>query len=203
MAAIAGVAMRVLALPQASVAAVIGTGKQARWHALAAAAVRPLREMRIYGRGEEGRNGLAGEIAAACGIACRPVSSAEQAAEGADIVILATNSYRPVIEAAWLSPGAFVHTVGFKSPAAKEMGLDVAERAGLLVTDSLAQVATSGRGFVLSGTPHLQRLIDLAELVSGKVPGRADAGQIVASYAMGLAGAEIAVAGTMLERPGA
>ena len=83
-------------------------------------------------------------------------------------MLLATTSLRPVVRAEWLSPGVFVHTVGFKSPAGKEMDLDVAERAEFLATDSPAQVAAAGDTFILHATTHLGRIVDLADIVSGK-----------------------------------
>jgi ornithine cyclodeaminase/alanine dehydrogenase-like protein (mu-crystallin family) len=41
----------------------------------------------------------------------RPVESAREAIEGADIVVLATNSHRPVLDGAWLSEGTHVNSV--------------------------------------------------------------------------------------------
>jgi ornithine cyclodeaminase len=200
MGAIGGAAIRALARADASVVAVVGIGRQAATHLAAAAAVRPLREARVFGRSAARSADFARLMEARLGLPVRAAASARAAVEGADIVLLATSSYRPVIEAAWLAPGTFVHTVGFKSSAAKEMGLDVAERADLVATDSPAQVAAFGRTFVLAGTRHQDRLVDLAEIVAGHAPGRTDPSMITVCYPLGLAGAEIVLAADLLER---
>src|SRR5262245_14703616 len=127
-------------------------------------------------------------------------TSAREAVEGADMVLLATTSLRPVIRAEWLSPGVFVHTVGFKSPAGKEMDLDVAERADFLATDSPAQIAAAGETFILHGTTHLGRLVDLADIVSGKAAVPTDAKAMRVCYPMGIAGSEVIVADHLLQR---
>jgi ornithine cyclodeaminase len=129
-----------------------------------------------------------------------PQRSARSAVEGADIVLLATSSLRPVVQADWLSPGAFVHTVGFKSPAAKELDLDAAERADLLATDSPAQIAAAGKTFILHGTDHLNRIVDLADILSGKVPAPTDPEAIRICYPMGIAGSDVVVADDIINR---
>ena len=74
------------------------------------------------------------------GGACRPATDARAACEGAQIVILATSSHTPVLDPAWIDPGAYVTTLGPKQQGRAEFGLDLAEAASLLVTDSLDQI---------------------------------------------------------------
>ncbi len=200
MGAIGGVAMRALSRPDASVVAVVGAGRQARSHLKAAAAVRTLREIRVYSRDADRCQGFARRMSDELGIVVSPQGSARSAVEGADIVLLATSSLRPVIQADWLSPGSFVHTVGFKSPAGKEMGVDVAERAGLIVTDSPAQIEAAGKTFVLHGSPHLTRIVDLTDFVSGTRAAPADPEVVRVCYPMGITGSDVVVADDLLRR---
>jgi len=200
MGAIGGAAIRALARPDAAVVAVIGAGRQAASHLEAAAAVRDLREVRVHSQHETRYRSFAHRMSEKLGTSVLPQGSARAAVEGADIVLLATTSLRPVLRAEWLSPGAFVHTVGFKSPAGKEMDLDVAERAKLLATDSPAQIAASGNTFILHGTAQLSRVVDLADIVSGKAVGPTDPKAIRVCYPMGLAGSEVVVADGILRR---
>jgi ornithine cyclodeaminase/alanine dehydrogenase-like protein (mu-crystallin family) len=199
MGAIGGAAIRALARPDAAVVAIVGTGRQAESHLEAACSVRNVGIARVHSRSQDRREAFAARMSARLGMPVAPATTAEGAVESADIVILATTSYRPVIRAEWLSPGAFVHTVGFKSPAAQEMGLDVAERASLIVTDSPQQVAAAGRTFVLYGTGLLSRIVDLSPIVAGKTVARHDDG-IVVCYPMGLGGTEVVVASEMFDR---
>jgi ornithine cyclodeaminase len=198
MGAIGGVAIHALARPDAAIVAVIGAGRQAAAHLEAAAAVRNLREVRIHSRHEHRCRSFAHQMSKKLSISVLAQNSARDAVEGADIVLLATTSLRPVVRAEWLSPGAFVHTVGLKSPAGKEMDLDVAERADFLVTDSPAQIAAAGDTFILHGTAHLGRLVDLADIVSGKVATPTDPRAMRVCYPMGIAGSEVIVADNLL-----
>ncbi len=93
--AIGGVAVKYASRGDSRGAAIIGTGLQARTQLAAAAAVRDLREVRVYSRNEDRREGFAKEMAERLHIDIVPVSSAAEAVRGADIVIAATNSGTP------------------------------------------------------------------------------------------------------------
>ncbi len=80
------------------------------------------------------------------------------------------------------------------------MDLDVAERANFLATDSPAQIAAAGDTFILHGTAHLGRLVDLADVVSGNAAGPIDPKAIRVCYPMGIAGSEVIVADHLLQR---
>ena len=197
MGAIGGVAIDALAPIDAQSLAIIGTGRQARAHVAAAMAVRDIRDVRVFGRDAGRLQGFAAEVAATHGIAVRAAGSAREAVEGAEIVVLATTSLRPVVEAEWLDGCRLIHTVGFKSPAGKEMGLDVPERAVAIVTDSPEQMADFGPKFILAGTAHAERVLPLAEFVAGVRP-RPDG--LVVCYPLGIAGSDVVVADEILSR---
>ena len=103
--------------PDAGIYALMGSGWQASGQALAMAAVRPLREIRVYSPTPENREKLAAELGATLGIKVIAATSAQSAVQGADIVGMATNSVTPVVEHRWLSPHAHVTCV-------KELELD-------------------------------------------------------------------------------
>ncbi len=123
-----GLAARFLAPPDARVYALLGSGWQAGAQAMAMAAVRPLREIRVYSPTRANRERFAAEMTDRLGIEVRAVESARAAVAGADIVGSATNSITPVLEADWLEPHAHVSCV-------KELELDYAllERCALVV----------------------------------------------------------------------
>jgi Ornithine cyclodeaminase/mu-crystallin family len=101
---------------------------------------------------------------------CRPAPDARAAVEGAHIVVLATSSPVPVIDAAWIAPGSYVTTLGPKQQGRAELGLDLPDAASLLVTDSLDQIGAYHPPNVLAGTPHRQRLVSLGAVRAGEVP---------------------------------
>ena len=203
MGAIGGVAIKALANPGAATIAILGAGRQARSHLEAAAVVRKLRSARVFSRDLAKSRAFAELMSQRLGIDVRTASSAEDAVADASIVIGATSSLRPVIKASDLAPGTYVHSVGFKSPVAKEFGLDVADRAEAIYTDSPAQAEAFGRTFILHGTKHFERMIDLAQVVSGIAPAHSDADGIRVSYPLGMTGTDIVVANTVLQRAAA
>ncbi|MFI5266924.1 MAG: ornithine cyclodeaminase family protein [Chloroflexota bacterium] len=109
------------------------------------------------------------------------VDSAEEAVRDVDIVVAATNSGEPVIDASWLQPGMHVSFI-------REFEADDATlaRADVLVVhtkqgeidhytprghEALADLQR-GRGF------PWQRYPELADLIGGSAPGRGDAQQL-------------------------
>jgi ornithine cyclodeaminase len=194
--AIGGAAINAMARRDARVLAVIGSGFQARTQACAAAAVRPIGEIRVYSRASDNRQRFAADIGARLGVKAVACDAAERAVASADIVICATSSNAPVIDAAWLAPGAHVTTIGPKTKGQHELGLDVADRAGLIASDSPAQLAALD--FFLAGTTHGPRMIDLADIVTGRHPGRTRDDMITLFCSAGLAGTEVLVADALL-----
>jgi len=187
--AIGAVAADALAAPSADVAAVIGTGTQASAQLWALRTVRELREVRVFSRDKVHRDAFAHLTAEQLGLACHSVKSARAALEGASIVILATSSPTPVIKASWLARGAYVATLGPKQRARAEFGLDLAEAAALLVTDSTQQMDAYDPPNLLAATPFRDRMVSLGALRAGEVP-RPEPGGISVFFSVGLAGTE-------------
>lgn len=200
--AIGGVAIKLLADPKADTVAMIGTGLQPRTQLQATAAVRPLREVRVFSRTPARRDGFAAEMARTLGVPVRPCATAEDAVRDAPIVICATDSAEPVIRADWLAPGAHVTTLGPKFRDRHEIGLDLVERATLIATDSPAQLTAYAEPHLLEGTPHLARVIDLADIAAGLRPGRQAPADLTLFCSVGLAGTEVLVAERLLRPQG-
>src|SRR5260370_4517037 len=91
-----GVARKYLAGKDARVAAIIGTGGQARTQLEAVAAVRKLESARAYGRDAVKREKFCEEMSERLGIPVQPCASAAEAVRGADIVSTATTNAHPV-----------------------------------------------------------------------------------------------------------
>lgn len=192
-ACIGAVAADLLARPDASCLGLIGSGTQARAHALAAAQVRPLTRVQIYSRREEHREALARELRAR-GLPAEAASSAEEVARGSDLLTLATDSPVPVIESAWIRPGTHVTTLGPKTRERHEFPADLAARAALTVTDSPAQLGAYAGEHLLAGAPVTALG---ALLASGQ--GRARPEDVTLFLSVGLAGTEVALARALLE----
>jgi alanine dehydrogenase len=114
-----------------------------------------------------------------------------------DIVVLATSSRQPVIEAGWLRSGTHVTTLGPKLKGANECPLELGDRADVIVTDSVAQVGGYARPFFLD-TPAIERMIPLGPVVAGAGTAREAADQITMFCSVGLAGTDVAVAAALV-----
>lgn len=189
--AIGGIAVKRLARPDAAILGVVGAGRQARTQLLAIQQVRSIRKVLLHSRNPSRREKVARSLSAEMGLSVEAVPTAEKAVRSADIVILATDSAIPVIEARWLKAGTQVNTLGPKYRARSEIGIDLIERADWLVSDFPEQYQTEPE-FILHGTPHLTRLEDLAQVL---ISGRERPREITTVFlSHGLAGTEVAVA---------
>lgn len=124
-------AAKYLACPESSVVGLIGSGWQAGAQLLALAKVRRMTEHRAYSTNPERLRAFCAELSAKLGRDVRPVGSAREAVEGADIVACATNSYDPVLDGDWLVPGQHVG-----SAQGHELDRRTLERASLIVVRS-------------------------------------------------------------------
>src|SRR5262249_24994930 len=131
--AASGYATDVLAAPEASTLAIIGSGFQAQSQLDAIREVRKLRDIRVWSRKEEKRRRFAEQSGV------RAVVSAEEAVRGADIVVTATSAKDPVIEASWIGPGVHINAMGSNRAERRELPSDLVKRADLIAVDSIEQ----------------------------------------------------------------
>jgi len=198
------VATRRLARPDAKVFGILGTGWQARSQIQAIARVRPLREVRAWGRDRGRLIDFCAEVAKISGVAVQPAASAEAAVRGADIVVTATSASQPVLRGAWMSPGMHLNAIGSNRPDRREIDDDAVGRADLIVVDSLEQARLEAGDLILAapsgGAPPFERAVELAEIVSGRHPGRQDERQITLFKSLGLGLEDLAVASVVYDR---
>jgi ornithine cyclodeaminase/alanine dehydrogenase-like protein (mu-crystallin family) len=128
-----GYATDVLAAPDASVLAIIGSGLQARTQVEAVRAVRSLKEVRVWSPSPEHASRFAADMR------CKLAESAEAAVRGTSIVVTATAAKNPVIEADWVAPGTLVNAVGSNMANRRELPAELVRAAGRVVVDNLEQ----------------------------------------------------------------
>lgn len=194
--AIGGVAFKLLAPEAVRTVGVIGAGTQARTQLLALCAVRRPQRVRVFRRDPQRRREAAAALAAELGIPVDPAPSAEAAVRDAEVVITATPSATPVVAAAWVRRGTHVSSLGPKYRSRTELDPALVDRADLLASDFPEQYRAEPE-FLLHGTPHLDRLADLAQLLTA--PPLRDPAAITVFLSHGLAGTEVAVAAAALE----
>lgn len=201
--AASGLATRLLANPDAATLAVIGSGKQARAQVMAVCAERKIREIRVFSPNAENRADFARRMEAEMKIAARPAESGAACVEGADVVVTITKAAEPVLNAAWLSPGAHVNAAGANSANRREIDGDTVLRATVRATDDRAQAQLEGaefRDLVAAGKLAWTDVSELGDLLTGKTPGRRAAADITVFKSLGIALEDIAFGKLIYEK---
>jgi ornithine cyclodeaminase len=202
-AAVSGLATRLLALPNASALAILGTGAQAMKHLEAVKAVRPITQVRVWSRSAERRARFAAWGSERFGVEIVACDTAQAAVRDAHVVCTVTSSRTPVLEGAWLAPGAHVNAVGASLRTARELDSDAVVRSRMYVDRRESVLNESGDYLV----PRDEGAIDerhirgeIGELVTGSARGREDERQITLFKSLGLAVEDVASARFIYER---
>ncbi|HVS73989.1 MAG TPA: ornithine cyclodeaminase family protein [Candidatus Acidoferrales bacterium] len=195
--AASGVATKYLARRNARIAAVIGTGGQARTQLEAVAAVRKLESARAFGRDPQRRERFCREMSERLGIPVLAAASAAEAVRDADIVCTATTASRAVLSGADLAPGAHVNAIGANHAHKRELDEEAVKRAGVVVADSIEQSRQEAGDLILAFAGDESRwaaVQELQQVVSGKARGRSNDTEITLFKSNGIAVWDIAVA---------
>ncbi|WP_079175006.1 ornithine cyclodeaminase family protein [Streptomyces malaysiense] len=193
--AIGAVAVDAAAKPGPIRLGLVGAGTHAWTQLWAISAVRQVTEATVAARRPERAEAFARRAAEELGVEVRAVRAVEEAVRDHDVVVAATNSTVPVLDADWIAPGTHVTTLGPKTVSRHEVPAALADRADVLITDSLAQAA----GYT---EPHIfpaHRMIDLGAVLAGAATGRTSPDEITVFCSVGLAGTEVAVAAALWE----
>lgn len=196
-AAVSVVATDLLANPNATELAVIGTGVQAQAHVLALDASRPLTAIRVAGRDLARAAAFAARLAGRTRAAVHPCDTAREAVAEAGIVVTATSSAVPVLELDWLQPGVHINAVGACVPTMRE--LDTATVAGAaLFADRRDSLLTESGDYVLAAAEGAvgpdQIRAELGEVLAGSATGRTTPAEITIFESLGLAIEDLAAA---------
>jgi ornithine cyclodeaminase/alanine dehydrogenase-like protein (mu-crystallin family) len=198
-----------LARENATSVGIFGGGRQARQHLVGLTEIRKLTLVKVYRRNAEENKWFAKEMAQKLDIEVIPCESPRDVCRGVDIIMALTNSSVPVFDGSWLEPGQHVTSIvgsnvglvtgGFTPKKRREIDDITLHRADILVVTSRQQAIQDEQGDlfepVKAGIVSWESMIDLADLVAGKMPGRSsdeqitvfknNAGQGIADVAIG------------------
>jgi len=195
--AASGVATKYLARKDSRIAAIVGTGGQARTQLEAVALVRKLKSARAYGRDSAKREKFCAEMSERIGIPVHPCSSSAEAVRGADIISTATTASQPVVRGADLSPGVHINAIGANHAHKRELDDEAVASADVIVVDSVEQsrqeagdliIAFHGDEICWTGVKKL------SEIVAGKASGRTSDSEVTLFKSNGIASWDLAVA---------
>lgn len=195
--AASGVAAEYLARRDASVAAIMGTGGQARTQLEAIAAVRKLKSARVYGRNADRRKQFAVEMSPRVGINVEPTDSASEAVRGAHIICTATTASQPVLSGADLAPGVHINAIGANHAHKRELDDQTVADANVIVVDSIVQSRQEAGDLIIAFKGDESRwsgVKELSDVVAGKVSGRTRDTEVTLFKSNGIASWDLAVA---------
>ncbi len=186
------VGTRHLARSDARRLGLFGTGRQARRHLLAMAAIRPFESGRVYSRDRAHRQAFCAEMQPLVAAELCPVEQPREAVRGVDVVVCATGSNRPVFDGDWLEPGQHVTSIvgsnkelvqeGLIATKRRELDDTVLRRADVVVATLRDQAVQDEQGDLFDpvalGVLGWSGVGQLSDLVSGRIRGRTNADQI-------------------------
>ena len=194
-AAASGLATRVLARADAGDLALLGSGTQARTHLEAMRCVRGLRRVRVWSRDHGKAQTFAKVHTRSCGIEIEAVASPRDAVEGADLICTTTAAHEPILEGAWIAPGAHVNAVGACFPRARELDTEAVQRARVFV--DCRESALNEAGDLLiplrEGAFDASHILgEIGEVLTERVPGRERENDVTLFKSLGIAIEDVA-----------
>jgi alanine dehydrogenase len=201
--AMTAVGARYLARQDSRVLGHVGARGTAFWNVVLLDEMFDLDEIRVTSRRPESRVAFARELAAVTDTRVLVTATAEEAFDGADILVEASRLTvpEPLLRTGWVKPGAFVVPYGTVSAVELDL-LDVIDQ---VVVDDWRE-AKAGRFGALR--PHVDsgRLsaaslyAELGQIVTGRLPGRERGEERILLWHRGLAILDIAVGLAVLRR---
>lgn len=183
-----GVAVEVLARPDASRLGVIGAGEQARTQIAAVVKVRPIQEIIICDCALHRARALLEETTRKYPVKVRLAKDPRETALASDILVTATPSLEPLVRRDWVRPGTHINAIGADAAGKQELDPAILREARIVV-DDWAQASHSGEINVPLAkgeiTPDMV-YASLGEVVAGKKPGRQSDEEITVFDSTGL-----------------
>ena len=201
--AMTAVGARYLARRDSRVLGHVGARGTALWNVVLLDEMFDLDEIRITSRRPESREAFARQLAAVTGTRVRVTATADEAFDGADILVEASRltEPEPLLRTGSVQPGAFVVPYGTVSAVELDL-LDVMDK---VVVDDWRE-AQSGRFGALRRHVDTGRLsaaslyAELGQIITGRRPGRERSDERILLWHRGLAILDIALGLAILRR---
>lgn len=195
--AASGVATRYMARPDARTMGILGAGWQAQTQLEAVCAVRPIARVKVFSRHVERRERFAEMMSERLGIAVVPVDTAEEAVRGSAVVVTATTAREPVLLGEWIEEGTHINAIGANALSRRELDLSVFARCHIVAVDDRDQAKIESGELITAVEArklNWRQVVELADIVAGRVPGRVDPASVTLFKSLGVALEDLAVA---------
>jgi ornithine cyclodeaminase/alanine dehydrogenase len=191
------VAAKYLARPESSSVGIIACGVQGRSNLEALSCLFKVQRVKAYDISPKAAQKFKKEMSDALDVEIEIVERPKQAVANMDIVVTSGPILKhpePVIEAGWLSPGAFASPVDFDS----YWKTGALEEIDKLATDDAKQMSYYRMAGYFQNTP--EPYADLGEIAAGTKPGRQSPDERAMSINLGLALDDMATAPLVFRR---
>ena len=204
-AAAGGLGAKHLARTNARRAAVIGSATHAQTQLRALATVRSLTEVEVYSPSVANRSAFAELMSRELGIGVRAVAEPREAIEAADVVLVATNSNKPVFDGAWLAPGTHITSIanGDKTRTRQEIDQTTIRRSDPIFVTSKETVCLNETDVfraVRDKVTSWNCVHEISSLLLDRVPGRTNDRQITLFKLQGTGIMDVAIGLRAYER---
>ena len=200
-AAIGAIGCKYLARPESRVLALIGAGHQGRNQLEASLKVLPaIKEVWVYDVFRASAEKVVADLQNE-NYSIRVAESAEQASDGADVIVTATSSFQAIVMNEWIKPGTHINAIGTDTRGKQELDPLIFGRAAVFV-DNLEQCCYLGecQHAVDAGILSRQSIrAELGELINRSKPGRTSPEEITIFDTTGVAIQDLATAGYALQ----
>ncbi len=202
-AAVSAVATRLLARPDASDLAIIGSGVQGASHLEAMLLARPIDRIRIWSKTGSRSQLFSEREGAKFTRHIEVMPSIEAAVDGADIICTTTMAPQPILKGDWLAPGVHINAVGSSIKSTRELDTAAVVKSRLFV-DRRESTLNEAGDFLFPkaegaiNNDHIQG--ELGEILLGQIEGRKTVEEITLFKSLGLGVEDIASAFHIYEK---
>jgi len=201
-AAVSAIATKFVARPEAKTLGIFGTGRLAIAHLLLLTHIHRYERLLVCGSRQSQSEAFALLAEADYSLVVEPVDSGTCAQE-ADVICTCTTSKIPVFDGRLVRDGTHLNLVGGFQPDGREVDDFVISRSRIVVDTFEGALAEAG-DLLLPLHKNIiakeQILGDLHEVVSGKLAGRTDPGEITLFKSVGFALEDLVVATLLYDR---
>ena len=194
--AIAGaIAAKYLAPKQIKRLGIVGTGTQARMQLKYLKPVIACRDVLVWGRGEKQLTQYKAKMEK-LGFLIETTMDITLILQTCNLVVTATPATEPLLHLSNLQSGVHITTVGSDTPDKQELEAEILKHADLVIADSISQCLLRGEIHQAIKTGHLTKnsLIELGNIIEGKVSGRTSDHQITIADLTGVAVQDMKIA---------
>lgn len=172
---------------------IYGAGSQAASTFLGLTELRKIEKAKVYSPTAEHREHFARMMSQKTGVPVEPVNEPAAVAKTVDIILCMTNSNVPVLDGRWLEDGQYIISVvgsnielvksGNISSPRREIDDETLRRCSFIVALSKEQAIDSQQGDIYwpvqSGVMGWEKVVEISDVLAGKIPGRTHDKQII------------------------